>query len=92
ESQYKLYRTFLDVLHIFLGMPDDLQMRRRSVEDGRLAERVLKDDMPDDPKMRRRSVEDGRLAERVLEDIIIRKSRSFVTIFIVLFLMYFPYP
>jgi hypothetical protein len=84
ESQYTLYRAFLDVLHIYLGMPD-MKMKaelstggRESgnstghlpVEQGRLAERVQKDDNPDDPEMRRLPVEQVRLAERVLEDII----------------------
>lgn len=43
ESQYKLYRAFLDVLHIYLGMPEDPQVQRRTAEDTRLAERVLED-------------------------------------------------
>jgi len=43
ESQYKLYRAFMDVLHIFLGMPEILQERQQTAEDARLAERVLAD-------------------------------------------------
>jgi hypothetical protein len=32
ESQYKLYRAFMDVLHIFLGMPEILQERQQTAE------------------------------------------------------------
>jgi len=43
ESQYKLYRAFMDVLDIYLGMPEGQQVCQKTVAQARLAERVLED-------------------------------------------------
>lgn len=70
ESQHKLYRAFLDVLHIFLGMPARKMKAGSSKDDKALRTHNHGIDNQAVEHLGRSTKEEERLAARVLDDII----------------------
>ena len=70
ESQHKLYRAFLDVLHIYLGMPARKIKAGSSKDDKALRAHVHGIDIQAVEHLGRSTKEEERLAARVLDDII----------------------